>query len=177
MKCGSSSSDSAPTSGSKAPTIRLAATTYSELFDALGSSQAASLRTPNPAAYVAGATPGSSIADPTSENVYFTGITEAEAYGSVLLSAAATWQTGPYIKFTLGGAFTYAGSHLVTSAAPCSPGNTSRAAAGTCFDPTTNTVLGVPNPDHRDILDLPGHRLSVDDTTIFDLWLTGVVMF
>ncbi len=149
---------------------------YSELFDALGSSQAASLRTPNPGAYVAGPG-GTSVADPSSESVYFTGITEEQAYGSFDLSASATWQTGQYIKFTVGSAFTYAQSHLVTAAAACTQGNTSRAAAGPCVDGSTHAVLGIPNPDHRDILDLPGHRFSVDDTTILDLWITGVVMF
>ncbi len=149
---------------------------YSELFDALGSSQAASLRTPNPAAYIGG-TGATSVADPTSEKVYFTGITEEQGYGSFRVSASATWQTGEFIKFTLGSALTYAQPHLVTSAAPCTPGNSNRAVAGSCVDPTTNTVLGVPNPDHRDIIDLPGHRFSVDDTTIVDLWVTGVVMF
>jgi hypothetical protein len=38
-------------------------------------------------------------------------------------------------------------------------------------------VQGVPNPDHRDIIDLPGHRFSVDDTTVVDLWVMGIVMF
>jgi hypothetical protein len=150
---------------------------YSELFDALGSSQAASLRTPNPAAYTAGTTPGSSVVDKTSEPVYFAGITEEDAYGSLYVSASATWQTGEYIKFTAGSAFTYAGSHLATTAAPCTPGNTSLAAAGPCYDATTGAVLGAPNPDHRDIIDLPGHRFSIDDTTIVDLWVTGAVMF
>jgi hypothetical protein len=35
----------------------------------------------------------------------------------------------------------------------------------------------VPNPDHRPILDLPGHRFAVDDSTIVDLYVMGVVMF
>jgi hypothetical protein len=38
-------------------------------------------------------------------------------------------------------------------------------------------VQGVPNPDHRDLIDLPGHRFSVDDTMIVDLYAMGVVMF
>jgi hypothetical protein len=36
---------------------------------------------------------------------------------------------------------------------------------------------GVPNPDHRDAIDLPGHRFSVDETAIVDLYVMGVVMF
>ncbi|HEY1693786.1 MAG TPA: hypothetical protein VGG39_16580 [Polyangiaceae bacterium] len=148
---------------------------YSELFDALGSTNAASLRTPNPAAYTSNGA-GKSVADPNSENVYFTGITEAQAYGSFTFSTSATWQAGQYIKFTLGGAFTYAQSHLITAADVCTPnGNTDIGAAGGCVQ--NGTVEGVPNPDHRDLIDLPGHRFSVDDTTIVDLYLMGVVMF
>jgi hypothetical protein len=149
---------------------------YSELFDALGSSQSVSLRTPNPAAFTGG--PGGSVADTGSEKVYFTGITEQQAYGSFTLSASATWQAGEYIKFTLGGGLTYAQSHLITAADVCTPnGNTSVALAGPCIDQTTHQVQGVPNPDHRDIIDLPGHRFSVDDTMIVDLYAMGIVMF
>jgi hypothetical protein len=150
---------------------------YSELFDALGSSQAASLRTPNPAAYTSDGK-GGSVVDQGSEQVYFTGVTEQQAYGSFTLSAAATYQVGEYVKFTLGAGFTYAQSHLITAADVCTPnGNTTVGAAGPCIDQTTRVVQGVPNPDHRDIIDLPGHRFSVDDTTIVDLYAMGVVMF
>ncbi|HEY8041987.1 MAG TPA: hypothetical protein VIF15_19425, partial [Polyangiaceae bacterium] len=55
---------------------------YSELFDALGSSQAASLRTPNPAFYQANSAGTGSASTNGTEQVYFTGITEQQAYGS-----------------------------------------------------------------------------------------------
>jgi hypothetical protein len=144
---------------------------YSELFDALGSSQAATLRASTPVASGSGAptqSPG---------NAYFTGITEEQAYGSLSLSASATWRSGEYIKFTVGSAFSYAQPHFVTSAPQCLPGNADPNAAGPCIDPTSRAVRGVPNPEHRDILDLPGRRFSVDDTTVVDLWVTSVVMF
>jgi hypothetical protein len=148
---------------------------YSELFDALGSTNAQSLRIPNPAAYVSG--PGAtSVADKNSESVYFTGITEEQAYGSFTLSASTTWQAGQYIKFTAGGAFTYAQPHLVTAADTCTPNSTDATTAGPCKSPM-GPVLGTPNPDHHDLIDLPGHRFSIDDTTIVDLWVMGVVMF
>jgi hypothetical protein len=149
---------------------------YSELFDALGSSQAASLRTPNPAAYVAGPN-GRSVADPSAEQVYFSGITEEQAYGSFTASASATWQAGAYIKFSVGGSFSYAQSHLVTAADPCNPRSTSLAQAGPCVNALTGAAQGVPNPDHRDSIDSPGHRFSIDDTTSVDLWFLGSVMF
>jgi hypothetical protein len=151
---------------------------YSELFDALGSSQAQSLRTPNPSQYTAGASPGTSVADQSAELVYFTGVTEAQAYGSFTLSGAATWQAGEYIKFTVGTALTYAQPHLVTAADTCNPNSATQATAGPCQGTFQGaTVQGVPNPDHRDSIDLPGRRFSVDDTTIIDLWVQGVVMF
>ena len=154
---------------------------YSELFDALGSSQAASLRTPNPAAYMANPNPDPtgppSIVDPKAEKIYFTGVTEQQAYGSMTVSAAATWQAGEYIKFTLGSALTYAQPHLVTAADSCNPNVTDPAQAGPCRNAATGQIAGAPNPDHREIIDLPGHRFSVDDTTIVDLYVMGIVMF
>ncbi len=147
---------------------------YSELFDALGSSSSASLRIPNPAAYM-GAPGGTSVAKTGTEQVYFTGVTEQQAYGTFTLSASATWQAGEYIKFTAGSGFTYAQAHLITAADTCTPNNNDRNLAGPCANATG--VLGSPNPDHHDIIDLPGHRFAVDDTTIVDLWVMGIVMF
>jgi hypothetical protein len=144
---------------------------YSELFDALGSSQAPSLRTPNPATWTqSGPAPGA-------ENIWFTGVTEAQAYGSFLLSASATWQAGQYIKFTAGTMFGYSQPHLVTAADSCNPSIVDVNQAGPCVNKITGTVSGVPNPDHRDVIDLPGHRFSVDDTTVVDLYVMGIVMF
>jgi len=39
------------------------------------------------------------------------------------------------------------------------------------------TATGIPNPNHRDAIDLPGRRFSIDDATIVNLWVSGVVMF
>lgn len=163
---------------------------YTELFDALGSSTAASLRSPNPTGFCDPtssscnngqnpAPPPYSVPDKSLSPTYFTGITEVQAYGSLTLSAAATWQAGEYIKFTLGSAFTYAQSHLITTSDPCNPnlGGGGRGQAGNCVNAATGSVQGVPNPDHRPILDLPGHRFVVDDSTIVDLYVMGVVMF
>src|SRR5262249_49581423 len=64
---------------------------YSELFDALGSSNAASLRSPNPSAFHYGPD-GRSVGDPASQQVFFTGITDQQAYGSFRTSGELTWQ-------------------------------------------------------------------------------------
>jgi hypothetical protein len=157
---------------------------YSELFDALGSSQARSLRNPNPGAYHA-STDGSfgSVADPNVAKVFFTGITDQQAYGSFGGAMSVTWQAGEYVKFTGGLGLTYSQSHLVTAADACNPdlGKGDAGAAGPCRAGAVSAgggnATGIPNPNHRQVIDLPGRRFSVDDTTIVDLWLSGVVMF
>ncbi|HVJ94894.1 MAG TPA: hypothetical protein VM580_34165 [Labilithrix sp.] len=155
---------------------------YSELFDALGSSSAASLRTPNPSAYRAGADGFTSVADPNAPKVYFTGITDQHAFGSFGGSFGVTWQAGEYVKFTAGTGFTYVQSHLITTADPCNPAFKSDAgASGPCRTGAQTagggSTTGIPNPNHRPVIDTPGRRFSVDDTFVVDLWLSGVVMF
>jgi len=158
---------------------------YSELFDALGSSYAPSLTSANPGGYhanpnaaTAGAAP--SVADPTQQKVYFTGITDTQAYTSVAARVSATWQAGEYIKFTAGAGLTYDQSHLITSADACNPNFTSDpTAAGSCTSTGNGlrTVTGIPNPNQRPAIDLPGSRFSSDDSTIIDVWVSGIVMF
>jgi hypothetical protein len=155
---------------------------YTELFDALGSSQARSLRNPNPASYRAGPDGFTSVADPNGPKVYFTGITDQQAFGSFGGSAGVTWQTGEYVKFHAGFGLTHVQSHLITAADACDPGTRSDAgASGPCRTgaPTAagGTVTGLPNPNHRQSIDLPGRRFSVDDTLLVDLWLSGTLMF
>jgi hypothetical protein len=156
---------------------------YSELFDALGSSQARSLRNANPGGYRGGPDGGfSSVVDPNAGNVFFTGITDQQAFGSFGGFTGVTWQTGEYVKFHAGFGLTHVQSHLVTAADACNPENTSDAgASGPCRSGAATsaggTVSGIPNPNHRQSIDLPGRRFSVDDTLLVDLWLSGTVMF
>ncbi len=156
---------------------------YTELFDALGSSNAYTLRTPNPTGYgSSGAMYGNSTTPNNQTGVPFTGITDQQAYGSVSLSGTATWQAGEYIKFVLGLGITFNQSHLITAADACNPntGTASFDAAGPCktlAQGSTQVQTGIPNPNHRDVIDLPGQRFSADDTTIVDLSISGVVMF
>jgi hypothetical protein len=154
---------------------------YSELFDALGSSRSSALTTANPGAYTAGPTPNSSVGDFNNvQKVYFTGITDQQAYTSVGASFSTTLQAGEYIKFQVGASLQYDQSHLITSADACNPNVTGTpGTAGNCFSQSggTKTYTGIPNPNQRPILDLPGQRFSSDDGTIVDLWVNGVVMF
>ncbi len=148
---------------------------YSELFDALGSSTAASLRTPNPGGYTSGGGSGS-VADPNAGNVYFTGITDQSAYGALNLQASATWMAGEYVKFSLGGGVRFNQSHVITAADPCNPGYTSTiATAGPCV--LNNQTTGIPDPNYHAIIDTPGRRFSVDNTVIGNFNVTATVMF
>jgi hypothetical protein len=154
---------------------------YSELYDALGSSQARSLRNPNPGGYTLGAS--GSVVDPNAEKVYFTGITDQQEYGSFRAATSVTVQAGEYVKFVAGLGVTYAQSHLITTADACNPDfKGDRGAAGPCVASSgpggrSQEVTGIPNPNHRQVIDLPGRRFSADDSTIVDLWINGVVMF
>jgi hypothetical protein len=155
---------------------------YSELFDALGSSQARSLRDPNPGGFRASADGFSSVVDPAAPKVLFSGITDQGAYGSFGGSTSVTWQAGEYVKFTAGLGLTYSQHHLITSADACNPDFSGDAgASGPCRAGSATaaggTTTGIPNPNHRPAIDLPGRRFAIDDTTLVDLWLSGVVMF
>ncbi|HEY8078401.1 MAG TPA: hypothetical protein VIF62_29935, partial [Labilithrix sp.] len=155
---------------------------YSELFDALGSSQARSLRDPNPGAYKAGPDGFTSVVDPNAGKVFFSGITDQQPYGSFGGHAAVTWQTGKYVKVTAGLGLTYSQPHLITAADACNPDLKGDAGqSGPCrvggASAAGGSATGIPNPNHRSVIDLPGRRFSVDDTTVVDLFLSGIVMF
>lgn len=153
---------------------------YSELFDALGSTTARTLSTANPAAYTDGPN-NTSVADPASTRVWFTGITDQKAYGSFKGSAGLTWQAGEFLKFSGGLSLEYAQSHVITGADPCNP-NTDKTlgTSGPCrSNPSTgqSVVTGIPNPNHRDTIDIPGRRFTVDDSLIVGLWINSTLMF
>lgn len=153
---------------------------YSELFDALGSSQARSLRSPNPAFYQAGAGGAGSVAGDS--KVYFTGITDQQAFASFGGSFGLTWQTSEYVKFHAGAGVTHVQAHLITAADACDPSERRHTeSAGPCRIPGAggqpDTSTGTPNPNHRTTIDLPGRRFSVEDTVLVDLWFSGNVMF
>jgi hypothetical protein len=150
---------------------------YTELFDALGSTTSQILRSANPGGYHA--VNGVSVADPSLGNVYFTGITDQLPYVSLGGRFSATWQAGEYIKFVAGAGMTYNQSHVITADQACNPNITNDpGAAGPCRGSAgTGSITGIPNPNYRPTLDLPGNRFLAEDGTIVNLWLDGVVMF
>ncbi|MCA9641978.1 MAG: hypothetical protein KC492_14830, partial [Myxococcales bacterium] len=143
---------------------------YSELFDALGSSDAPSLRYPAFAEYQR-ERPGSdvSVVNPASQKVYFTGLTDVQQHGEYRLSADFVWQAGEYVKFNVGGAYTIVQSHLISFDQPCNPDFANDVGkAGPCRrgDPrqVTPTPTGIPNPNYRAPINVPGRRFKVDDS-------------
>jgi hypothetical protein len=159
---------------------------YSAMFDALGSTAAPSMRRPNYSDYRYSGDPqfqGTSVVDPASQKVYFSGITDVQAHGRFGAFGSVTWQAGEYIKFQFGMGYTYIQSHFITMDQPCNPDFKSDAGkAGPCHTSSaTNTAFGsatgIPNPNYRPQINHVGSRFKVDDNSMVDLWVNGVVMF
>jgi hypothetical protein len=153
---------------------------YSPLFDALGSSDAPSMRRPNFASFQQGSTEDSSVVNPNSQKVYTTGITDVQQHGLYTLSAGFTFQAGEYIKFNAGAAYTAEQGHLITFDQPCNPDLKGEiGAAGPCRSGGGSSVsaTGIPNPNYRAVIDAPGRRFRSDDATIWDAWVNAIVMF
>lgn len=153
---------------------------YSELYDALGSSDAPSLRHPSFTRYRANPDPQSgapAVLDPDAPRAYFTGLTTVEQHGALGMHTAFTWQAGEYVKFHLGGGLTVVRGHLVTFDEPCDlDAEATPGTAGPCRS-ANGTPKGRPNPNYRRVIDDPGHRFRVDDALELDFWLNATVMF
>jgi hypothetical protein len=157
---------------------------YSELFDALGSSSAPSLRAPHYAAYQANPDfdpndpdSPSSVVDPNSQKVYVTGLTDVQQHGDYLLSTEFSWQAGEFIKFNLGAGYRIIQSHMITFDQPCNPDFDGDAGqAGPCQGDSGSTS-GQPNPNYRRVINAPGRRFRVDTSTGLSAWLNASVMF
>jgi hypothetical protein len=167
---------------------------YSELFDALGSSNAASMRQPQWSSYMAnpaydrtctGSCPPRSIVDQGSQRTYVTGLSDVSAHGSYRISGSATWQVNEYVKFQFGMGFRHDQGHVITADAPCNPSFKGETDAlekgGPCHTGQegqgTLTATGVPNPNYRPTISAVGRRYWVDGSNTFDLFASGVVMF
>jgi hypothetical protein len=157
---------------------------YSELFDALGSSPAPSLRQPVWAGYMGNPDPKiPSVVDPKSQKTYVTGLSDVLAYGSYRGSASVTWQANEYVKFQFGLGYGHEQAHVITGDAPCNPSDKSHPdKSGPCHlgDPTMGQPFvstGLPNPNYRQVVNDVGRRFWVDASNTFDLFASGVVMF
>ncbi|MDI3286112.1 hypothetical protein [Polyangium sp. 15x6] len=168
---------------------------YSEIYDALGASTAASLRQPQWAKYMSNpaynpdAQPGMeqahSIIDPQSQKTYVTGLTDVQQYASIRGQASVTWQASEYVKFNLGFGFTHDQKHGITADQPCNPSfKDNPGATGPCNFKTDLsgggeliTATGIPNPNYRPTINAVGRRFWVSDSNTFDVFASGVVMF
>jgi hypothetical protein len=158
---------------------------YSELFDALGSSDAPTLRAPqfsdfmnNPDDATHGTSP--SIVNPYSQKVYFTGLTDVQQHGEYRFSVRATYQAGEYVKFNVGGGYSLIQGHIITFDQACNPNfSNNRDQAGPCRtgEAPNYTPTGIPNPNYRKVINDPGRRFKVDDVNGLDAWISATVMF
>jgi len=158
---------------------------YSELFDALGSSDAPSLRYPQFSNYMAGPMGSQSmypsVVDPSSQKVYTTGLTDVQQHGEYKFTISTTYQAGEYVKFNIGGAYTLIQGHFITFDQACNPNFSSdMATMGPCRQQTANggyTPTGIPNPNYRKVINDPGRRFKVDGASGIDAWISATVMF
>jgi hypothetical protein len=159
---------------------------YSELYDALGSSDAPSLRSPQFATYMQNPDPVSaskypSVVDPNSQLVYFTGLTDVQQHGEYTFSARTTYQAGEYVKFNIGGGYTLIQGHFITYDQACNPNfNGDASQSGPCRTYSASggsSASGIPNPNYRKVINDPGRRFKVDGANGFDAWISATVMF
>lgn len=125
---------------------------YSELFDALGTSQ-------HP-----------QIVEPNKAGQEFNGMTDVENYGTFAGRLSLNVQAARYVKFNLGAILAHDQEHGITFTDACNPDAEVSVAQAPC-------TSGAPNPDHRPVIDLPGHRFRVEESTIFTFFATGTAMF
>lgn len=170
-----------------AGTYRSEGRDYTELFDALGSSPAASMREPRYSKYKANSGSNAdtvpSVVDEQSTKIYMTGITDVQPYGLYTLSTQATWMVNKLLKFNLGLGYTFVQGHLLTYDQPCNP-NLKRELgdAGPCRNVGDTSasgfsVTGIPNANYREVINTPGRRFRVDSSDMVDLWLSAALMF
>ncbi len=161
---------------------------YSELFDALGSSSAASLREPQFAGYTANQVDdplNPSVADPDSARVHFTGLTTVQQHGDFTLSTRFTWQAGNYVNFDLGAEWRIVQTHLMTADEACSPSNSRdvttsgpcKSVSGFDGDEPIWQATGKPNPNYRGTINDPGNRYRADTSHGLRAWISARVMF
>jgi hypothetical protein len=171
---------------------------YSELFDALGSSGAPTLRNPQWARYTDNPdfnesactdpdpnTPcfPRSVVDLNSQKTYTTGLTDVQAYGSYRLSASATWQAAKFVKLNFGMGWKQDQGHGITADQPCNPkfkdslGNAGPCRSGDDGAGQIVRATGVPNPNYRATINSVGRRFFIADSGTFDIAASATVMF
>lgn len=166
---------------------------YSPLFDALGGSDALSMRRPNYAKYRENLNRDTqymsrSVVDTSSQRVYVTGLADVQAHGKMRGMGGVTWQAGEFVKFQLGLSYTFEQGHMLTMDQPCNAaykGDVTQSGPCRTLRVTTDggqtnyhfTATGIPNPNYRPAVNMVGRRFKYDDAGTVDLWFNGIVMF
>lgn len=156
---------------------------YSELFDALGSSDAKSLRNPQWAGYKANPSGGQpvSVVDEGSSKTYFTGLTDVAGYGSYRGSASVTWQAADMFKLQFGMGLRHDQGHGISGDQNCNPAfRDDIGKSGPCRRESADnkfTATGVPNPNYRPTINAVGRRFFIDDSNTFDVFASATLMF
>lgn len=158
---------------------------YSELFDAIGSSGAPSLRHPKWARFRHNC-PGMScdplsVVDLGSNKTYNTGLMVVEPYGSYRTAGSVTWRAHEYVKFSTGVGLRFDQAHGISHDQPCNPDlQNDIGASGPCHSQLGDggiQATGVPNPAYRPTINAIGRRFYVDNSITYEIFASGTVMF
>jgi len=158
---------------------------YGELFDALGSSSAPTMRHPKWTRYKDACPGGScdpkSVVDDTSSKTYFTGLSVIEPYGSYRGSGSVTWRAAEYVKLTAGLGLRFDQAHGITHDQPCNPDfQDDIGKSGPCHSELGGgsiAATGEPNPAYRPVVNAIGRRFYVDQSITYEIFARGAVMF
>lgn len=139
---------------------------YSPLFDILGTSNSLPLTTPTWPVDDRGAMAANRRVD-------FTGTTGQQPYGRYTGYLAASFQAARFLRFQLGASVTYTTPYLMTATDPCNPNdNPPNNADGTPMnDLRAGCFHGLPDPQHRPVIDLPGQRFRFSNDFSWDIFL------
>ena len=121
---------------------------YTPLFDVLGTSTSPYLTELNYDRVddAAAATPAP-----------FTGLTNTDVHARVGGTLMAVMRAARYVRFGLGVGFAYRSPHLITTSEACNTGS-----GASQDDPRRgNCGVGIINPHHRPVIDLPGGRFRL----------------
>ncbi|MEZ4394747.1 MAG: hypothetical protein R3A48_27040 [Polyangiales bacterium] len=137
---------------------------FSVLYDALGSSNSRPLLAPGCPSNVRNA---DGTCQPGRE-VYFDGLTGTASHIMLGANMNISIQPAKFLRFTLGGAFTWVSTHSITNTDACNPGTSPPADhpewRGGCV---SNSA---PDPAHRAVIDQPGGRFYSSDELLFDIF-------
>lgn len=137
---------------------------YSPLFDALGASNSRPLLAPGCPSNVRNA---DGSCQPGRE-VYFDGLTGTASHVMLGGNLNISIQPAKFLRFNLGGGFTWVSTHAITNTDACNPGTNPPADhpewRGGCV---SNSA---PDPAHRPVIDQPGGRFFTTDEILFDIF-------